>query len=90
MLQGNFMPFLGSDTSYKTQVASIDSQSKSSQPIFKNTVYQANKQGAWWRKPINKQQLKTDNSRDNLLTDFGMATLRDRYLLENENYQDMF
>ena len=32
----------------------------------------------------------TDPSRDALLTDFGRATLDDRYLLPNETYQDLF
>ena len=31
-----------------------------------------------------------DRSRDELLTDFGKATLEDRYLLPGESYQDMF
>lgn len=31
-----------------------------------------------------------DYSRDSLLTDFGKATLEDRYLLPNENFQKMF
>ena len=31
-----------------------------------------------------------DRSRDDLLTDFGKATLEDRYLLPGESYQDMF
>lgn len=31
-----------------------------------------------------------NKERDTLLTDFGKATLRDRYLLEGESYQDMF
>lgn len=31
-----------------------------------------------------------DPSRDEKLSDFGRATLRDRYLLEGESYQDMF
>ncbi|SLN58718.1 ribonucleoside-diphosphate reductase subunit alpha [Oceanibacterium hippocampi] len=35
-------------------------------------------------------QIRTDPSRDALLTDFGKATLRDRYLLPGESYQDMF
>lgn len=34
--------------------------------------------------------LKTDPSRDEKLSDFGRATLQDRYLLEGESYQDMF
>ena len=34
--------------------------------------------------------LKLDRSRDELLTAFGKATLRDRYLLEGESFQDMF
>ncbi len=35
-------------------------------------------------------KVKTDNTRNILLTEFGKATLRDRYLLPEENYQDMF
>src|SRR5687768_4298075 len=31
-----------------------------------------------------------DRSRDNLLTEFGKAVLKDRYLLEGESYQDLF
>lgn len=31
-----------------------------------------------------------DDSRDDLLTEFGKATLRDRYLVEDESYQDLF
>jgi ribonucleoside-diphosphate reductase alpha chain len=34
--------------------------------------------------------VKTDSSRDALLTDFGKETLKDRYLLPNESYQDLF
>ncbi|MBI1399030.1 ribonucleoside-diphosphate reductase subunit alpha [Hyphomonas sp.] len=34
--------------------------------------------------------IKTDPSRDSLLTDFGKKTLDDRYLLPGETYQDMF
>jgi len=32
----------------------------------------------------------TDDSRDELLTEFGKDTLRDRYLLPGESYQDLF
>lgn len=32
----------------------------------------------------------TDPSRDRLLTDFGKATLTDRYLMPGENFQDLF
>ena len=34
--------------------------------------------------------VQTDPSRDALLTEFGKTTLRDRYLLPGESYQDMF
>src|SRR5690606_18586239 len=34
--------------------------------------------------------IRIDRSRDALLTDFGKATLEDRYLLPGESYQDMF
>ncbi len=39
---------------------------------------------------ISPTAITTDPSRDNLLTDFGKATLDDRYLLEGESYQDLF
>ena len=35
-------------------------------------------------------QIDIDKSRDSLLTDFGKAVLEDRYLLENEDNQDLF
>src|SRR5215218_2038172 len=34
--------------------------------------------------------VKTDSTRDDLLTEFGKDTLRDRYLLPGESYQDLF
>ncbi|HVO13588.1 MAG TPA: ribonucleoside-diphosphate reductase subunit alpha [Alphaproteobacteria bacterium] len=34
--------------------------------------------------------MRLDRSRDDLLTPFGKATLRDRYLMPGESYQDMF
>ena len=34
--------------------------------------------------------VEVDHSRDALLTDFGKETLRDRYLLPGESYQDLF
>ncbi|HEV2570017.1 ribonucleoside-diphosphate reductase subunit alpha [Sphingomonas sp.] len=34
--------------------------------------------------------VEVDHSRDSLLTDFGKETLRDRYLLPGESYQDLF
>ena len=35
-------------------------------------------------------KVQKDKSKDILLTDFGKATLKDRYLLPNEDYQGMF
>jgi len=35
-------------------------------------------------------QVRIDRSRDALLTDFGKATLTDRYLMPGESYQDLF
>jgi ribonucleoside-diphosphate reductase alpha chain len=37
-----------------------------------------------------RYQVHIDRSRDALLTDFGRATLDDRYLLPGEDYQDLF
>lgn len=39
---------------------------------------------------ISPSTITRDSSRDTLLTDFGKATLEDRYLLEGESYQDLF
>ena len=36
------------------------------------------------------RKVEVDRSRDALLTDFGKTTLKDRYLLSGESYQDMF
>ena len=38
----------------------------------------------------NPRPLQTESSRDKFLTDFGKATLIDRYLLPGEKFQDMF
>jgi len=38
----------------------------------------------------NDFKVRIDTSRDDLLTDFGKAVLTDRYLLPDENYQDLF
>ena len=35
-------------------------------------------------------QVRVDRARDALLTDFGRATLNDRYLMPGEGYQDLF
>ena len=37
-----------------------------------------------------RHQVRVDRSRDALLTDFGRATLNDRYLMPGEGYQDLF
>ncbi len=37
-----------------------------------------------------RHQVRVDRSRDALITDFGRATLDDRYLLPGESYQDLF
>jgi len=37
-----------------------------------------------------RHRVKVDHGRDALLTEFGKATLRDRYLMPGESYQDMF
>lgn len=39
---------------------------------------------------LGRYQVTIDRSRDGLLTDFGRATLDDRYLLPGEGYQDLF
>ncbi len=43
---------------------------------------------AGWRRAVGP--VRTDLARDALLTDFGKATLQDRYLLAGESFQDLF
>lgn len=40
--------------------------------------------------PVGDFNMQIDNTRDELLTNFGKTTLKDRYLLQNETYQQMF
>jgi ribonucleoside-diphosphate reductase alpha chain len=42
------------------------------------------------KQPLRPSELKLDRSRDDLLSAFGQAVLKDRYLLEGESFQDMF
>ena len=37
-----------------------------------------------------KFTINIDRKRDNLLTNFGKEVLKDRYLINNETYQDLF
>ena len=37
-----------------------------------------------------RHQVRVDRTRDSLLTDFGRATLTDRYLMPGESFQDLF
>lgn len=41
-------------------------------------------------RPPRPQDLRLDRARDALLTDFGRATLSDRYLMPGESFQDLF
>ena len=50
----------------------------------------AEKASAVSRQKVDPADIELDYSRDNLLTDFGKATLDDRYLLPDEDYQQMF
>ena len=43
---------------------------------------------AGWRRAVGP--VRTETARDALLTDFGKATLQDRYLLAGESFQDLF
>ncbi|EGO94276.1 ribonucleoside-diphosphate reductase subunit alpha [Acidiphilium sp. PM] len=42
------------------------------------------------REKADKTKIRLDHDRDALLTDFGRATLNDRYVMPGETYQDMF
>lgn len=53
-------------------------------------LYQKSAEAPVKRPRIDPKDIKVDYSRDDLLTDFGKATLEDRYLLPEEDYQGMF
>lgn len=57
---------------------------KSSYVVMSNDLFNfVNSQGKSLR-------IRIDNERDNLLTEFGKATLKDRYLYNGETYQQLF
>lgn len=43
-----------------------------------------------WKKTPEKYDIETNKEADAMLTDFGKAVLKDRYLLEGETFQDLF
>ena len=43
-----------------------------------------------FKSPLENSEFRPDYSKDDNLTDFGKATLIDRYLLPGEKFQDMF
>ncbi len=61
-------------------------------PVTERKVHiekgKADQQGTDLR--VVRESIAIDRTRDELLTDFGKATLEDRYLLPGESYQDMF
>ncbi len=69
------MDFSGSSS---VGTADRDDSDSATAPITSSTIMA-------WRFPV-----EVDRSRDALLTDFGRETLKDRYLLPGESYQDLF
>lgn len=64
-------------------------------PIFKpiSTIYvEDSEKNSGGNMSKNKKEFNVnlDNSRDSLLTPFGKAVLKDRYLLEGESFQELF
>ena len=55
-----------------------------------DTLEEDIKKSSYHRDKVNPEDIIIDNTRDELLTDFGKATLKERYLLANETYQGMF
>ena len=53
-------------------------------------LYRKSAQKSDVKSKVASSDIVLDCTRDNLLTDFGKATLDDRYLLDGENYQQMF
>jgi ribonucleoside-diphosphate reductase alpha chain len=53
-------------------------------------LYKKSAQVPTEKQKVAPSSIQLDFSRDDLLTDFGKATLDDRYLLDGENYQQMF
>jgi ribonucleoside-diphosphate reductase alpha chain len=77
------MDFKGSDAAMSDMATTL-LEAVSSAAADENPVSES--------KRINAQlyAVEVDHSRDALLTDFGKETLKDRYLLPGESYQDLF
>ena len=70
--------------------AFMDDEVMSEAPVVRKSVDRAtSKSGQTYLNRV-VGKVRQDRSRDALLTDFGKKTLVDRYLLPEENYQDMF
>ena len=84
-----FFPYLSTPQAIKKAVSEfkpqVDQKNKTKGPdlfsLNNNTELFQNSKGI---------TIKIDRSRDENLTDFGKATLSDRYLGENESFQDLF
>ncbi len=77
----------GLDVVYKTGEEAVDfalSESQQNEEISADTKSDSKSVAT------RRFDVKTDRSRDALLTDFGKDTLQDRYLLPGESYQDLF
>jgi ribonucleoside-diphosphate reductase alpha chain len=67
-----------------------DSQSMASVAALDEAAEQASSNISSTMSVARGYDLVLDRSRDSLLTDFGKETLKDRYLLPGESYQDLF
>ena len=81
---GNLIPLAGSQ-----QPEPAMTQPRPPAPAAAEPVRHAPMGGPLFQQPT-PADLVLDRGRDALLTNFGKATLQDRYLLPDESYQDMF
>ena len=85
---GNLIPLAGSQQP-EPKARQAQQPALEPEPVAAEPARHAPMGGPLFQQP-KPADLVLDRGRDALLTNFGMATLRDRYLLPGESYQDMF
>jgi ribonucleoside-diphosphate reductase alpha chain len=76
----------------KTETPNLKGEAKPEKEVVEAQAKEAKAKAGTDSKSVSARRFNvaTDASRDDLLTEFGKETLRDRYLLPGESYQDLF
>jgi len=82
---GNFVPMGGEEGADHLRLATLHGIPIEELPAQNEIETEVTR-----RENVDQAQIIIERSRDSLLTDFGKATLDNRYLLPGESYQDLF